>query len=390
LAVATVLAHAVCSPGSFTARFLSWAPLVLVGRLSYGIYLWHWPLFQFLSAERTGLAGLPLLAVRGLTTLAVAAGSYVLIERPVRRGLRVPSRMLAAGALGAAAMCAATVVWATRPAAVNDGPTAPDAIGGPAPPAASTGSVIVPAAPPRATSPMLRPGRPPGTEPRVDIMGDSVAWTVGAYLPPHPGLIIDNRAIQGCGITLRMDIQTIGTPHKLYPYCASWPQRWQNGADVDHPDVTVILLNRWELMDAKVGGGYQHVGQPTFDAYLLAQLDQAVRIAGTGGAHVALLTASYTRRAERPDGGLYPEDQPARVDAWNALLRQETADHPGTVVDLDLASVTCPGGAFTWTVGGMRIRSDGLHFTPAGVRRVIAPWLLPRLVDLARGEPVTP
>jgi hypothetical protein len=45
--------------------------------------------------------------------------------------------------------------------------------------------------------------------------------------------------------------------------------------------------------------------------------------------------------------------------------------------------VTCPGGQFTWTVSGVRIRSDGLHFTPAGVQRIIAPWLLPRLADLA-------
>jgi hypothetical protein len=29
------------------------------------------------------------------------------------------------------------------------------------------------------------------------------------------------------------------------------------------------------------------------------------------------------------------------------------------------------------------VRADGLHFTPAGVRGVIAPWLLPRLWSLA-------
>jgi hypothetical protein len=219
-------------------------------------------------------------------------------------------------------------------------------------------------------------------------MGDSVAWTIGAYLPSHPGVTVVNRAIQGCGITLKTDILTTGTPHTLYPYCPTWPQRWQSAADADHPDITVILLNRWELMDAKVGDGYQHVGQPTFDAYLVGQLDQAVGIAGTGGAHVVLLTASYTRRAERPDGGLYPEDQPERVDAWNTLLRREAATRPDQVSVVDLASITCPGGTFRWTVDGVRIRSDGLHFTPAGVRQVIAPWLLPRLVAIANGAAV--
>jgi hypothetical protein len=291
-------------------------------------------------------------------------------------------------AAGAVAMCAATVLWATPPPAVHAEPSAAS-LASPAP--ATSDAVIVPTASPSATSPMLRPGRPPGAHPRIDIMGDSVAWTIGAYLPAHPGVTVNNRAIQGCGITLRADIRTMGTPHRLYPYCPAWPQRWQSAADSDHPDITVILLNRWELMDAKAGdGSYQHVGQASFDAYLLAQLDEAIRIAGTGGAHVVLLTAAYTKRAEKPDGGLYPEDQPARVDAWNALLRRAAAARPQNVTILDLRSQACPSGAFTWNVGGVRIRSDGLHFTPTGVRRVIAPWLLPRVVALAEGRTPTP
>jgi hypothetical protein len=46
-------------------------------------------------------------------------------------------------------------------------------------------------------------------------------------------------------------------------------------------------------------------------------------------------------------------------------------------------SVACPGGTFTWTVQGIKARSDGLHFTPEGVKKVIAPWLLPQLKQLA-------
>jgi hypothetical protein len=96
-----------------------------------------------------------------------------------------------------------------------------------------------------------------------------------------------------------------------------------------------------------------------------------------------LLTAPYTHRSERPDGGLYPEDDPTRVDAWNALLRAEAAKHPDTVTVLDLNRVICPDGTFTWTINGMRVRSDGLHFTPAAVQKLIAPWLLPQLARLA-------
>jgi hypothetical protein len=50
---------------------------------------------------------------------------------------------------------------------------------------------------------------------------------------------------------------------------------------------------------------------------------------------------------------------------------------------LDLASVVCPDGRYTSTVNGVRVRSDGLHFTPQGVRQIIAPWLQPQLATLA-------
>jgi hypothetical protein len=202
-------------------------------------------------------------------------------------------------------------------------------------------------------------------------------------MPPHPGLTVTVGAVEGCGIALLPDILQLGSPHTNYPYCQYWPSIWRKAVNAADPDVSVILLDRWELMDRKLGGGYQHVGQPAFDAYLTGQLNQAVSVAGARGARVVLLTAPYTHRAEMPGGGLYPEDQPARVDAWNRLLRAEAAAHPATVTVLDLNKVVCPGGAFTWTVGGIRVRSDGLHFTPAGVQRIIAPWLLPQLDALA-------
>src|SRR5262249_24698354 len=117
----------------------------------------------------------------------------------------------------------------------------------------------------------------------------------------------------------------------------------------------------------------------------MGQLDKAVRIAGSHGAAVVLLTAAYTHRAEKPDGSLYPEDQPSRVDAWNQLLYQEQAKHLRTVTVLNLTKVVCPDGKFTWTIGSLRIGSDWLHYAPAGVPRIIAAWLLPKLAQIANG-----
>ena len=114
----------------------------------------------------------------------------------------------------------------------------------------------------------------------------------------------------------------------------------------------------------------------------MSELERAVRVAGARGAQVVLATAPYNRRHEMPDGGLYPEDRPGRVTHWNALLRDFATAHPAVKV-VDLGRRVCPDGRFTWTAGGVRIRTDGLHLSPDGVREWIAPWLFPRLLAAA-------
>jgi SGNH domain (fused to AT3 domains) len=247
-----------------------------------------------------------------------------------------------------------------------------------------TSSVPPTPAPSPPAPPVAEPDRRSGSVPRVSILGDSIAWTLGRYWPSRPGLAVTSRGVPGCGIARLPDIRYVGFPHPNYPGCTRWDRRWRKAVAADNPDVAVILLDRWELMDRRLHGRYQHVGEPDYDAYLTRELDLAITVAAGHGARVALLTAPYTQRKLRPDGGLFPEDRPERVDAWNRLLAAVAARHPAHPVVLDLRRVVCPQGRFTWTVGTVRVRSDGLHFTPRGVQKIIAPWLTPRLLRLAR------
>jgi peptidoglycan/LPS O-acetylase OafA/YrhL len=376
LCVAAVIAHAVTSPGSPTARVLALAPLVWIGRISYGLYLWHWPVFQFLDAGHTGLRGPALLLARLAVTVLLSVASYVLVEEPIRHG-----RTLRRDGVWAPVATAAAAVTAVVVALVATVPPRSGQVAVAAP-------LVLPSvsASPQALAPVNRPGRRPGALPRIDLLGDSVSWSLGHYLPETPGMTVTTRSVQGCGIARLPDIRYLDVGHTNYPGCTTWDQRWEKGINADDPDVAVILLDRWELMDRRFEGRYQHVGDPDYNLYLTSELDLAIRIASARGATVVLLTAPYTHRAERPDGSLYPEDDPARVDAWNSLLYAAAAARPDTVKVIDLNAWVCPQGKFTWTIDGVQVRSDGLHFTPDGVRGRIAPWLMPQLQAIALGQ----
>lgn len=86
VATAAVIA-AVVTPGSFLAMPLSWAPMRWVGARSYGLYLWHWPLFMVLRPGVDTVVGDPWLTlVRLGATVAVAEISYTYVEQPIREG----------------------------------------------------------------------------------------------------------------------------------------------------------------------------------------------------------------------------------------------------------------------------------------------------------------
>lgn len=81
--VIAVMVH----PDSLLGRVAGTAPLVWVGKRSYGIYLWHYPLFLLMN-PRTSTAEMPwwLYLVEVAVVFAVAAFSYRFVENPIRKG----------------------------------------------------------------------------------------------------------------------------------------------------------------------------------------------------------------------------------------------------------------------------------------------------------------
>jgi len=223
------------------------------------------------------------------------------------------------------------------------------------------------------------------------VIGDSVAKTmVDSLVPVTPGheVQFQNEGILGCGVVQGGPFDYFGARHDALPQCEVWRDTWNADVQRDRPDVAMIVVGRWELMDRNFNGRWTHIGDPAFDAYLEAQTETAIAVAASTGAKVALATTPYYHRGNRPDGGDWPEDDPARVDRMNVLFRNVASRHPGQVTVVDLGARLSPENKLAMKIGGTKVRSDGVHIAhDAGPW--IGPWLFPQLLAIADGRPAS-
>ena len=211
------------------------------------------------------------------------------------------------------------------------------------------------------------------------LIGDSMAFTAAQGLAPYGqrwDFNVINEGIMGCGVVRGGPFRYFGAQRDMETRCEQWPSAWKDAVARNAPDMIGIFVGRWELMDRVHNGAWTNVFDATFAAYVQAEIEGAVDLARSGGARVALFSAPYYQRGLRPDGGLFPEDDPARVDAINGILMRAAASRGIQV--LDVGGFLSPGGRYTTEVAGMKVRSDGVHLTRQ-TGGLLAPWLFPQL-----------
>ncbi|MFF5971058.1 acyltransferase family protein [Streptomyces sp. NPDC012769] len=114
LGAALLIACVARAPRSPLGRALAVPPLRGLGLISYGLYLWHWPVFLLLTDDRLGLTGRRRTAVLLAVSLAAAWLSKVLVEDPIRFRARWSYGRTGAAAL-LAALLALAALWALTP-----------------------------------------------------------------------------------------------------------------------------------------------------------------------------------------------------------------------------------------------------------------------------------
>ena len=370
LSAGAVITAVVTGPSTLLARFLSLPPLVYVGRISYGLYLYHWPIFLVVNNAHTGLAGAELLWARLGASFAAATVSWFLIETPIRRQ-RLPTAAMAAlttatTGVVVAAVFVATVVPAAAaavPRPTKDGLTTIE-------------RSELSAAHAFTTRPL-----------RFLLFGDSEALTLGQGLSvdtvKNYGVRLYDRATIGCDLDPNLEVMLSGSVGPATPGCQNWPAVWAADVDSVRPQVVGILCGRWEVADHLYDGQWTHIGETLWDDHLDADMAEAIRVVSAEGARVVLFTIPYVDPPNESAAGVpFPENQPSRVRAYNAVLRRLAARFPKVATVVDLNKFLDPDGVYTPTIGAVTVRwTDGVHITPAG-GELIQPEIEPTVAAL--------
>ncbi len=358
--IAVILAAVGLRSGPF-ARVLSIPPLAWLGEISYGLYLWHFPLLVFLSPMRTGSSGATLFCERLGATILAATISYYAVERPIMRGTFWRSFRSLVPAGGTVALTGSFVILAT---------TAPVALA----------SHVAHIHAKLATASEGRPaagGEAQAGPPLVVLLGDSTSLTLGHALAATApvGTKVENDGQFGCGLAIGTEAS--GDPPEpglsMFPPCNSatapdeqWPAIYARSvADTEPGDVVLFLAGRWETQGILRNGGWTDILSPRFQSYELNQMRLMAEVATAHGAHLDLLTMACMDPGAAVGDPSGPSDSAARRDIYNHLLHQTASEFPGKVSTIDFGSILCPGGRYTDSLDGVQVRTvDGIH-TPS-------------------------
>ena len=417
------------------ARILRVRLLTRLGLISYGAYLFHWPIFLWVNDRLRGSDRIVVAAVGIGGTLALAVASHVLLELPIRSRHRSPRQIFTVGWAGASVAALAVMALVAVPPAGRGGSVEAVDLGvGVDDPVPPPPSIVAPSVPslPAAPAPRLTPGElaaaptpapTPGPAPltpeeaailtggdeasdsggdppaagggqlRVAVVGDSLAHNLAtglkAWAEERTDVVVYDLSVSFCPLSRGGDRrwEDGGEPFRVAAGCSWWDdpssERSQNLAAFA-PEVIVAEAGFSEMLDRRppAAGRWLRPGDRDYHEWLLEEYGaMADTLRSTAATDVAFATLNVPcgdygrqrgwRRVSDPDGRVRALDR----GVYPFLEGGQRGDLDGQL---------CPNGQYTDELWGIPdARPDGMHLSDEAAAELARRWLGPLVLETA-------
>jgi peptidoglycan/LPS O-acetylase OafA/YrhL len=382
------------------ARLFNNSGLRWLGRISYGLYLAHWPVTVALHPSRFDWNPTVLFVLRAALSLLIAAVSARWFESPIRRRSdERPARLVGGCASALFVMAAAGVVVIDVPNGISA--------------TASAAPIVRVGLPGRGSaSETGHETRPDGQASdvsanggmsiaRIAVFGDSVPnWLLRdgqEALVGQPIELVD-ATIEGCDGALGMPVGRSGNGDELpiLADCLDWSQ-WYPRALTEPTDVAVLAVGPGVVVDRQLNGAWAGPCDVALADWYRADIAARLTELGARAARVELVLPVWATDQSR---WINPTDHLDRMDCVRGILQSAvdqvngraknaesarfaqsasassvSADQGPAVEVIDLGAYVCPNGRDKCR--NIR-RVDGVHFDPRAAPAVVT-WLLSQL-----------
>jgi hypothetical protein len=375
VASAVIIAVVMRPHGLFVKKFFSQNFFVEIGRRSYGLYLWHWPIFVVAHARDSG------------TRLAVALALTIIINEFVYQFVEIPTRR---GALGnwwhnrpqLSAMHRRLPVLIAAVVVTSLGVTGIKVVGIEARDVSidtSSASVIF-AVPTTVASASSLPAASTtsttiATLPRkVVIVGDSQAHSLAINKPSgiEKTFVITNGSIDGCGVYDRgVGVGgTNGNFRRNFANCVGFEKSWSKSATKAKADVALVVIGAWEVLDLKINGFTFAFDTAPADTMFRTQMKRGIDALRATGATVALLEVACMRPVDSKGGpvpALPQRGDDMRTSHLNELMREIAAPEDDGVFFVNGPKEWCSDPKISTSLS---YRWDGVHAYKPGAKLI--------------------